>query len=287
MRKFGVFAALILSGMTPSCAQRVVLPPNITAPEAVPNLRPNKIEKSRRVAVIEEGSKNWLAARTRQLDAGARTKRRPEAQAANPETSQAPREAWHNPPSVAALPLPSEHAEPGAPTLALLPPPSEPVEPTFPSAPHPIESAPVEAIVPAPPEPATPTLPSARLATETSSTPETAAPSVSEASPEVMMLPLPEPAEPSFPTAVLITPPPQEPAGSSLPEQEATAAETSVPIHFPELTENLSLRPRADWRDVTETFSIPHRLLSEAFESNPERRFPRLIRDSWPLPIQP
>jgi len=117
-------------------------------------------------------------------------------------------------------------------------------------------------------------------------TQEPAAPSVADLSPEAMMPPVPEPAEPSFPTATLMPGPP-EPAEPSLPEEEAIASDAPVSLPFPDLTENLSLRPRSDWRDITETFSIPPSLLSGAFETDPERRYPSLIRDPWPLTIGP
>jgi hypothetical protein len=291
MRNLGAFAALILSGMTASCAQRVLPPANIAspspAPEAVPDLHPKMLGESRRAAVVMEGAEKRLAARVRQVDARAITQRHPEAQTSKSEKSQASREPWRNPPSVAALPPPPEPGEPSPPAAALLPPPPEAAEPAFPSTPHRIAPAPVEAAIPAPPEPAAPTLPSVPAAAEPAPTPEPAVPSVSELAREAVMPPLPEPAEPSFPTAALTMSPPPEPAGPSLPEQEVTAAETSVSIPFPELTENMSLHPRSDWRDVTETFSIPPSLLSGAYGTDPERRYPSLVRDPWPLPTSP
>jgi hypothetical protein len=289
MRNLGAIAALILSGMTASCAQRVVPSANIAspapAPETVPDLHPKMLGESRRAAVDMEGAEKRLAPRSRQADARAGTERSPEAQTSKSQKSQASREPWRNPPSVAALPPPPEPGESSPPAAALLPPPPEPAEPASPSTPHRIAPVPVEAAIPAPPEPAAPTLPSAPPATEPAPTPEAAIPSITELSPEAVMPPLPEPAEPSFPTAAL-TPPP-EPAEPSLPEQELTAAEPSVSIPFPELTENMSLRPRSDWRDVTETFSIPPSLLSGAYGTDPERGYPSLVRNPWPLPTGP
>src|SRR5829696_9587041 len=110
MRNLGAFAALILSGMTASCAQRVLPPANIAspspAPEAVPDLHPKMLGESRRAAVVMEGAEKRLAARVRQVDARAITQRHPEAQTSKSEKSQASREPWRNPPSVAALPPP-------------------------------------------------------------------------------------------------------------------------------------------------------------------------------------
>jgi hypothetical protein len=303
VRNLRVFAALVLSGMTASCAERVVTPAGIAspspAPEAEPNLRLNIVGENRRTVVIMEGAKKRSAARTRQVDDSARTERRLEVRAPKSQTSQAPREPWHNPPSVAALPLPPKPAEPSVPAVAVLPPPPEPAEPNFPLPPFPHESAvgiasvpplapdaSVEAAKLPPRVPSAPTLSSVPPSTEAAPTPELAAPSVPEASPEAAMPPLPEPAEPTFPMAARMPPPP-EPAEPLLPEPDAIAAETPVSIPLPELSENLSLRPRSDWREVTETFSIPRSLLSGVVETNPERSFPSLILDPWPLAVKP
>jgi hypothetical protein len=287
MRKLGAFAALVLSGITASCAQRAVpaanIAPSSTVPEAVSNVRPNTMGESRRGAVIREGAEKRLSARTRQVDAGAATEQRPKTRASGSHTSEAPHEPWHSPPSLAALPPPSEPAEPNLPAIASLPPPPEPA---LPSAPQALGSGLVDAAVPAPQRPAAPTLSSPPPAMEPAPAPEPAAPPVSAASPEAMMPPLPEPAEPSFPVAELLPPLP-EPAEPSFPEQEASAADTPVLILFPELIENLSLSPRSHWLDVTETFSVPQSLQSGVFETDSEGRLPSLIRDPWPLPIGP
>jgi hypothetical protein len=280
MRNFGVLAAIVLSGMAASCAERVVPAANIASPPP----EPPKATSSRH---SNPARVDRLAAPARQIVASARTERRPKARASNSPPFRAPRKPWYNPPSVAAPSPLLEPPEPSVPAVVSLPLPSEPAEPTFPLALHPIESAPIGTAVPAPPDPAAPTLPSAPPAMTPGSIPVPAAPPVSGASPEAMMPPLPEPAEPSFPIAALMMPQPSEPAEASLPEQDADAAGTSVSIPFPELTENLSLNPRSDSRDVTQTFSLPHSPMSGAFHTNPEEKFPSLVRDPWPLPIEP
>jgi hypothetical protein len=286
MRKLGAFAALVLCGITASCAQRTVRPDSIappsTAPEAVSYIRPDTMGESRRGAVISEGAEKWLSARPRQADEGEETEQRPRTQASGSHTSEAPDEPWHSPPSLAALP-PSEPAEHGLRAVASLPP---PLEPALPSASQPFGSGLVDAADPVPQRPAAQTLSSSPPAMEPAPAPEPAAPLVSAAPPEALMPPLPEPTEHSFSVAELLPPLP-EPAEPSFPEQEAIAADAPVSILFPELTENLSLSPRSHWRDVTETFSVPQSLLSGAFGTDPEGRLPSLIRDPWPVPIGP
>jgi len=80
----------------------------------------------------------------------------------------------------------------------------------------------------------------------------------------------PEPAEPSFPVAALMPALPEP----SLPphSQEQIAAESSIPIPFPDLPSYLSLRPRFEWVDTVGAIELPHNPLSEALEASPEER---------------
>jgi hypothetical protein len=283
MRYLGLFAALVLSGMTTSCAQRAGGPPvNIdlpspVSPKATPSPRPDMLEERRRTAIIFEDDGKRLAARDRR----AITERRPEVRAPKLQRSEVARESWRDLPSAAAVPSPPEAVEPSIRDVTL--PPRELTVSTSPSALHPVGSAPESASVP-PLVPDVPVEAAIPPPTEPPPPPEPAAPAVSD--PEPMMPPPPEPAEPTFPTAALMPPPP-EPAEPFLPDQEAAAAEIPVSIPLPELTDNLSLSPRSDWREVTATFSIPRSLLSGASETNPERGVASLIRDPWPLPIEP
>jgi hypothetical protein len=256
MRKLGVFTALALSGMTVSCAERIVSPAAIPKPALSPKAalepRPDNVEARRQVEKITEDARRRSAIRSRQAISrpSVKPEQRPETQAPQPQVSQQPQETsiWPDPPTVAALPPPLEPAEPNFPVAALMPPPPEPAEPTFPST---------------PPEPVEPTLP--------------------EVSPEAAMPPPPEPAEPSFPVAALMPPPP-EPAEPSLPSQEEIAAESPVSIPFPDLPSYLSLRPRFDWVDTVGAIEVPRSPQSEAFEADAETHVPSLIRNPWPLP---
>jgi hypothetical protein len=98
----------------------------------------------------------------------------------------------------------------------------------------------------------------------------------------VALPPPPEPAEPNFPFAALMPPPP-EPAEPSLPSQEEVIIEGSIPIPFPDLASNLSLRPQFDWVDTVGSIEVPHSPLPDAREASPEERIPSLIRNPWPL----
>jgi hypothetical protein len=78
-------------------------------------------------------------------------------------------------------------------------------------------------------------------------------------------------------------PPPPEPAEPSLPSQEEVIIEGSIPIPFPDLASNLSLRPQFDWVDTVGSIEVPHSPLPDAREASPEERIPSLIRNPWPL----
>jgi hypothetical protein len=254
MRKLGVFAALVLSGMT-ACAERIVSPAAIPepalSPTAAPKPRPDNVEARRQAEAIAEDARKRSAVRSRQAisNPSVKPEQRPETQAPLPQVSQQSRETpiWREPPVSAALPPPPEPAEPNVPVAALMLPPPEPAEPTFPSA---------------SPEPAGPTLP--------------------DVSPEAAMPPPLEPAEPSFPVAALMPPPPV-PAEPSLPSQEEIAAENPISISFPDLPSYLSLRPRFDWVDTVGTIEVPRSPQPEALEDSAERQVPSLIRNPWPL----
>jgi hypothetical protein len=266
MHKFGVFAALTLSWITASCAERMVHPaviPQPTSPKAASMPSPNNVEAKHRTETIAENTGKRSAIRSRPVTPGASAKPMPppESQAPLPQVSQQPEETSisPNPPEVVALPPPPEPAEPNFPVAALMPPPPEPAEPTFPSTPRAID-------ISSPPEPSTSILP--------------------EVLSESAMPPPPDPAEPSFPVATLMPPLP-EPAEPSLPQppQEQIAAESPIPILFPDLPSHLSLRPRFDWVDTVGAIDLPHNPLSEALEASPEERTPSLIRNPWPLSI--
>jgi hypothetical protein len=263
MRKLGVFTALALSGMTASCAERMVnpavIPKPAPAPKAAPEPRPNNLEARRQAERIAEDDRGRSAIRPRQVIPSASVKPEPpKPQAPQPQAPQQPRETSvsPDPPAAAALPPLPEPAGPNSPVTALMPEPPEPAEPTFPSVLPNVE-------LPPPPEPALPTLPEVPV--------EAATP------------PPPEPAEPSFPIAAL--PPPSEPTEPSLPSQEEVVAESSVPLPFPDLPSYLSLRPRFDWVDTVGAVEIPQSPLSEALEASPEKRVPSLIRNPWPLAV--
>jgi hypothetical protein len=95
----------------------------------------------------------------------------------------------------------------------------------------------------------------------------------------------PDPAEPSFPGAALMPPFP-EPAEPSLPSQEEAIIEGSIPIPFPDLASNLSLRSQFNWVDTVGSIEVPHSPLSDAREASPEEGIPSLIRNPWPLSME-
>ena len=147
MRKFGVFAALTLSWITISCAEKMVHPaviPLPTSPKAVSKPRPPNVE-ARRQALLPQKP---------------------------PQPKQNPLSRERT--AVMALP-PLEPAEPSFPVAARMPPPPDPAEPSFPSTPPAIVSSPreppatalpdvlLEAAMPAPPDPAEPSFPVASL----------------------------------------------------------------------------------------------------------------------------
>ena len=282
MRNRGVVTTLVLSGMLVACAQRVVPPANIAEPAPAPSkAAPNPPGARPQVAAIREEPRKHSAVRTRRVVVDARMEQPREALAAKPQTSEAEREQWRDPPPVAALP-----------------PPSEPAEPTFPSIPHPSEPAlgqgsidpsvadrSAETMMPLPPEPAQPTWPAVPPVTEVARASEIASPPGPEISPKATVPPSPEPADSGFPLAALMPPPP-EPAESFLPEQGEPAAEGVALLPFPELSETLSLSPRFDWREVTATFSIPRSLVAGALEANSEKEVPSLVREPWPLQFE-
>jgi hypothetical protein len=265
MRQFGVFAALTLSWITASCAERMVHPavmPEPPAPKAASKPRPANVEARHRAETLAENTRKHSAIRSRPVTPGASAKPMPppESQAPLPQVSQQPEETSisPNPPEVVALPPPPEPAEPNFPVAALMPPPPEPAEPTFPS-----DSPIVE--LPHPLEPAVPVLPEVPI--------------------EAVLPPPPEPAEPNFPFAALMPPPP-EPAEPSLPSQEEVIIEGSNPIPFPDLASNLSLRPQFEWVDTVGSIEVPRSPLSDAREASPEEGIPSLIRNPWPLPME-
>jgi hypothetical protein len=266
MHKFGVFAALTLSWITASCAERMVNPaviPHSTPPKAASKPRPHNVEARRQAETRAEDAKKRSTIRSRQVTPSASVKSEPspEPEALLPQVSQRPRETpiWRETPAVVALPPPPEPAEPNFPVAVLMPPPSEPAEPTLPSTSPAIELSSAR-------EPPTPTLP--------------------EVAVEAAMPPPPDPAEPSFPVATLMPPPP-EPAEPSLPPppEEQIAAESPIPILFPDLPSYVSLRPRFEWVDTVGAIDLPQNPLSEAFEASPKERTPSLIRNPWPLPV--
>jgi hypothetical protein len=262
MHKSGVFITLILGGLTAACAERMVnpavIPKSAPAPKAASKPRPSNVDARRQAERIAETARQRSDSRSQQVSphASVRPEQPPEPEIP-PQVSQSREATPTGREAVAVLPPPVEPDESNFPFAALMPPPPEPAEPTFPSAPPTVE-------LPPPPEPAAPILP--------------------EVSIEAAMPPPPEPAQPSFPVAALM-PPSLEPAEPSLPSQEEIAAESPVPIPYPDLSAPLSLHPRFDWGEVTGSFEIPRRPMSEAFETSPEGQIPSLIRNPWPLPV--
>jgi hypothetical protein len=259
MHKLGVCTALALSGVTASCAERIVNPAVIPKPPpsiAAPKPQPHERDARRQAETIAEDTRKHSAIRSRQVlpSASVGPAQPSELQSRLPQAAHQPQgtSISPNPPAVAALPPLPEHTEPSAPITALMPPLPEPAEATFLTVPPNVER-------PSPPEPAPPSLPAA--------------------APEATMPPPPEPAEPSFPVAALMPPLP-EPAEPSLPSQDEIAAESPISIPFPELPAPLSLYPRFEWENVTGSLSFP---LAEAPEANSEKRVPSLIRTPWPL----
>jgi hypothetical protein len=250
MHKFGVFAALTLSWITASCAERMVHPavmPQPTLPRVALKTQLHNVEVRHRAETIAENTGKRSAIRPpRQVAQSASVKPEPspEPQAPLPQGSQRPKET----PTSRELPA-----------VGVLPPPPEPAEPTFPSTPPAIDLS-------SPREPPTSILP--------------------EVSAEAAMPPPPDPAEPSFPVATLMPPLP-EPAEPSLPPppQEQIAAESPTPILFPDIPSYLSLRPRFDWVDTVGAIELPQNPLSETLEAGAEQRTPSLIRNSWPLSV--
>jgi hypothetical protein len=185
------------------------------------------------------------------------------------------------PPGFEAQPLqaseqpPEAQTSPDPATTTVLPPPLEPDESNFPFA----------ALMPPPPEPAEPIFPSVSTTVELLPPLKPATPVLPEVPIEAALPPPPEPAEPSFPVAALIPPPPV-PAEPSLPSQEEVIIEGSIPIPFPDLASNLSLRPQFDWVDTVGSIEVPHSPLLDAHEASPEEGIPTLIRNPWPLPME-
>ena len=257
MHKFGVFAALTLSWITASCAERMMHPaviPQSTLPKAASKLRPANVEPRRQAEKIAEDTRNLSAMPPRQVSPSASVKpeQPPESEAQPPQAQTS-----LDPTTATVLPPPLEPDESNFPFAALMPPPPEPAEPTFPSTPPAIELS-------SPPEPPTSSLP--------------------EVTAEAAMPPPPEPAEPSFPVATLMHPLPV-PAEPSLPPppEEQIAAESPMPVPFPDLPSYVSLRPVFIWVDIVGAIQLPHSPLSEGLEVSPEERNPSLIRNPWPL----
>jgi hypothetical protein len=248
MHKFGVFAALTLSWITASCAERMVHPavmPQPTLPRVALKTQLHNVEVRHRAETIAENTGKRSAIRPpRQVAQSASVKPEPspEPQAPLPQGSQRPKET----PTSRELPA-----------VGVLPPPPEPAEPTFPSTPPAIELS-------SPPEPPTSSLP--------------------EVTAEAAMPPPPEPAEPSFPVATLMHPlaVPAEPSLPPPPEEQV-ATESPKPVPFPDLPSYVSLRPVFIWVDTVGAIQLPHSPLSEGLEVSPEERIPSLIRNPWPL----
>jgi hypothetical protein len=266
MHKFGVFAALTLSWITASCAERMVHPaviPQPTPSKAASKPRPHTVAARRQAETLAEATGKHSAIRSHEVTPSPSVKPEPprELQTPLPQVPHQPNQppSWRDPPAAVTLPPPPEPAEPNFPITALMPPPPEPAEPTFPSAPPVIELS-------SPREPPTSTLPAA--------------------SSEATMPPPPDPAEASFPVATLM-PPLLESAEPSLPSppEQQIAVESPMPVPFPDLPSYVSLRPRFDWVDTVGAIELPHNPRSKALEASPQERTPRLIRNPWPLPI--
>jgi hypothetical protein len=265
MHKFRVLTALALSWITASCAERMVHPaiiPQPTPPKAASKPIPNNVEVRRRPETIAENTGKRSAIRARHVTPSASVKpeQPPKSEAQPPQASEQPREDQTSldPPMATVLPPPLEPDESNFPFAALMPPPPEAAEPTFRSVSPTVELLP-------PLEPAVPVLPEVPM--------------------EAALPPPPEPAEPSFPVAALMPPPP-EPAEPSLPSQQEVIIEGSIPIPFPNLASNLSLRPQFDWVDTVGSIEVPHSPLSDARKASPGEGIPSLIRSPWPLPME-
>lgn len=156
MRKVELFAALALSGLTVSCAERAITPATTSTPvppEAAHKARPRNVEARRRAEKdIDDAFHQAM------LHPSPKTEHPPGPEAPPPQASQPPQETPTQP-VVVALPPPPEPAEPtfpaGPPNIEL-PPPPEPATPT-------LAEVPVDAMMPAPPEPAEPSFPAAAL----------------------------------------------------------------------------------------------------------------------------
>jgi hypothetical protein len=262
MRKLGVFTALALTGMTVSCAERVMRSDAIPKPavtlEAIPKPRPNNVQASPQAQKVEEDSRRHSSIRPRQVSPSSSLgSEQPPQPEVPPQASHRRQQALiqRELPAAAALPPPLEPDESNFPFEVLMPPPPEPAEPTFPSVPPTVE-------LPPPSDPAAPALPEMPI--------------------ESAMPPPPEAAHPSFPVAALLPPLP-EPAEPSLPSQKEIIAESPIPIPIPDLPAPLSLHPRLDWGDVTGSFEIPRSPSAQALEASRKERIPSLIRNPWPL----
>lgn len=265
MHKFGVFAALTLTWITTSCAERMAYPavvPEPPAPKAASKLRPANVEPRRQAEKTAESTGKRSAMPPGQVSpsASVKSEQSPASEVLPPQASEQPPQAQTSPepPMATVLPPPLEPDESTFPFAALMPPPPEPAEPTFPSVSPTVE-------LPHPLEPAVPVLPEVPI--------------------EAALPPPPKPAEPSFPVAALI-PPPSEPAEPSLPSQDEIIIEGSIPIPFPDLASNLSLRPQFDWVDTVGSIEVPNSPLSDSREANPQEGIPSLIRNPWPLPME-
>jgi hypothetical protein len=265
MRQFGVLTALTLTWITASCAERMMHPaiiPQPTPPKAASKPIPNSVEVRRWTETIAENIGKRSAIRAHQVTPSTSVKpeQPPESEAQPPQASEQLPESQTSPdpPMATVLPPPLETDESNFPFAALMPPPPEPAEPTFPSVSPIVE-------LPPPLEAAVPVLPEVPI--------------------EAVLPPPPEPAEPSFPVVALI-PPPSEPAEPTLPSQEDVIIESSIPIPFPDLASNLSLRPQFEWVDTVGSIEVPHSPLSEAREASPEEGIPSLIQNPWPLPME-
>jgi hypothetical protein len=255
MRKLGMFAALALSGMISSCAERIV------NPTVIPKSRP-QMEARREAERITEDTRKHSTARSRQVSPsdGVKPGQPPQPPAPPSPVFEQPRKTriWREPSPAEVLLRPPQSDESNFPFAALMPPPPEPAEPTFPSAPPNIE-------LPPPPEAVAPVLPEVPI--------------------EAAMPAPPEPVEPSLPATAL--PPPPALAEPSLPPriaQEEIATESPISIPFPDLSTYLSLRPHLDWVDTVGAIEVPRSPLSEALEIS-EERIPSLIRNPWPLSL--
>ena len=140
MHKFGVFAALTLSWITASCAERMVHPaviPQPTSPKAASMPSPNNVEAKHRTETIAEntGKRSAMPPRKVSPSASVKSEQPSESEVQPTQASEQPSEDQTSldPPMATALAPPLEPDESNFPFAALMPPPPEPAEPSLPS----------------------------------------------------------------------------------------------------------------------------------------------------------